>query len=694
MKSEFSQVPSKRRSALICYGAVLAALGGSNPARADPGMTNLALGKTATATESDFGGLISYGVDGNRDGNFNDHSVFYGNADPNNPPLFYQVDLGANQYVNRIQFLPRTDADQNVFGPINISLYPDDGTGHPAATPSFSQDYNSGDSTYFGNSFATADLGAAAPGGANGRFARITRLDNNYWLTFAEMEVIGSPNPLYYTAANNLASNKPVTASSPPGFGALIISGNDGNISGDFNTPSRPVYHSSNHSVGEYWQVDLGADKTLGYAELLTRAGKDAGNTTHQFNVQVFDSSMNLVDSVIVDNADVNGPTPDYDHAIDLAGDTGRYIRVSTTTDSYLAFAELQAFSGLTWNNNGGSGDGLHWDTTSQNWNNGTGADVYPDGSIVAFNDTNNGHYTVTINSIVHPSGTSVNCTGSYAFIGTGGIGGTGALTKKGPGSLTISTVNTYTGGTSVQAGTLVTNTNLSNGTLTVTGGTARVSQKPTASDPTGTTKVPALTVTGPGVLDLTNNALIIDYAAGNSPIANIRTLLINGYAAGAWNGTATGAVNSSTAAAVAANGANVHKTALGYAEASFLGLSSFAGQSVDADAIVVRYTLSGDANLDGKVNALDFNSLATNFGQNTGNQDWSHGDFNYDGTVSTADFTTLAANVNTPLSAPALGAVVPEPTGPLAMLILSGAWLRRQRARGDYGSHNAWVCR
>src|SRR3989440_5146506 len=315
MKSEFSQVivPSTRRSALICSAAVLAALGGLSRAWADPGMANLALGKTATATESDFGGLISYGVDGNRDGNFNNHSVFYGNADPNNPPLFYQVDLGANQYVNRIQFLPRTDADQNVFGPINISLYPDDGTGHPTATPSFSQDYNT---TYFGDSFATADLGAAAPGGANGRFARITRLDNNYWLTFAEMEVIGSRNPLYYTAANNLASNKPVTASSPPGFGALIINGNDGNINGDFNAGS--VYHSSNHSVGEYWQVDLGADKTLGYAELLTRAGKDVGNTTHQFNVQVFDSSMNLVDTVIVDNSDVNGPTPDYDHTIDL----------------------------------------------------------------------------------------------------------------------------------------------------------------------------------------------------------------------------------------------------------------------------------------------------------------------------------------------------------------------------------------
>src|SRR5437667_446543 len=87
----------------------------------------------------------------------------------------------------------------------------DPGMGNPAATPSFSQNYNS---TYFGNSFATTDLGAAAAGGANGRFVRITRLDNNYWMTFAEMEVIGSQVPLQYTAATNLAAGKPRTTSS------------------------------------------------------------------------------------------------------------------------------------------------------------------------------------------------------------------------------------------------------------------------------------------------------------------------------------------------------------------------------------------------------------------------------------------------------------------------------------------------
>jgi len=335
---------SKMRAAAICCAAVFAALVGSNQTWADQGQTNLAVGKTATATNADFGSTPALGVDGNRDGNFGDGSVYYGNSPSSegtdtNPSTtyFYQVDLGQNDYINRIQFLPRTDADQSVFGNFNISIYPDNGAGQPAATPSFSQNYNT---SYFGDSFATLDPGAAALGGANGRFVRITRLDNNYWLTFAEMEVIGSKSPLLFTRNNDIALGKPVTTSSPAGFGAVMTAGNDGNINGDFNAGS--VYHSSNHSVGEYWQVDLGVNTALAYAELFARTSV---NTTSEFKVSLFDSSMILVDSVIVDNSDVTGPTPGYDHEIDFNGAVGEFIRVETTSDSYLAFAELEAFA-------------------------------------------------------------------------------------------------------------------------------------------------------------------------------------------------------------------------------------------------------------------------------------------------------------------------------------------------------------
>jgi hypothetical protein len=101
-------------------------------------------------------------------------------------------------------------------------------------------------------------------------------------------------------------------------------------------------------------------------------------------------------------------------------------------------------------------------------------------------------------------------------------------------------------------------------------------------------------------------------------------------------------------------------------------------GQSIDNTSVLARLTYNGDANLDGKVNALDFNALATNFGKTS--QFWSNGDFNYDGTVNTQDFTALAGNFNAPpLTEPALGTLVPEPACLLAVGVI-GLLARRRR--------------
>ena len=130
----------------------------------------------------------------------------------------------------------------------------------------------------------------------------------------------------------------------------------------------------------------------------------------------------------------------------------------------------------------------------------------------------------------------------------------------------------------------------------------------------------------------------------------------------------------------MAATPSNTHKTALGYGEASTLGVTSFAGQTVDSTSVLVRYALTGDANLDGKVNAQDFDLLARDYGDISGNALWTEGDFNDDGIVNGRDFNALAANFNAaPVSTPALGSLVPEPTA-IAMLGLLAARVRRRR--------------
>jgi hypothetical protein len=107
--------------------------------------------------------------------------------------------------------------------------------------------------------------------------------------------------------------------------------------------------------------------------------------------------------------------------------------------------------------------------------------------------------------------------------------------------------------------------------------------------------------------------------------------------------------------------------------------LNSFDGQSIDANTILIRYTWSGDANLDGLVNALDFNALASSFGGTTGKL-WNQGDFNYDGITNTADFTALAMNFNQPLLASApLGTLIPEPVSMMYLAACLGLMQRRR---------------
>ena len=68
-----------------------------------------------------------------------------------------------------------------------------------------------------------------------------------------------------------------------------------------------------------------------------------------------------------------------------------------------------------------------------------------------------------------------------------------------------------------------------------------------------------------------------------------------------------------------------------------------------------------GDANLDGVVNSLDLNAVATNFGASS--KIWSDGDFTYNGNVDINDFNVLAGNFGQTLPASA-----PLPDGVVAL--------------------------
>jgi autotransporter-associated beta strand protein len=337
----------------------------------------------------------------------------------------------------------------------------------------------------------------------------------------------------------------------------------------------------------------------------------------------------------------------------------------------------------LSWDNAGGSGNGVTWDSSSQNWNNGSAPATFLSGVNVNFGDSNNGHYAVTLNSNLTTNLIAFNNSlGDYTISGTGGIGGSGSLTKTGSRTATLSTVNTYTGGTVVNGGILVVGVNgaLPDAALSI--GAAGTLQLGAG---TGLAKLTSLSIASGGVLDVNNNHLILSYT-GSSPMGTIVSYLSSGYADGAWNGPG---IDSSAAHANSGYGVAIAQGGDGVVAGLSLG------------QIEVSYALYGDINLDGAVNGTDFAILAGNFGQSV-TKGWEQGDLTYDGSVNGTDFALLAQNfgktaTGTALALPAsdwaaldafavshgLTADLPEPrAGIIGTAIgLSGLGKRRRRA-------------
>jgi hypothetical protein len=88
--------------------------------------------------------------------------------------------------------------------------------------------------------------------------------------------------------------------------------------------------------------------------------------------------------------------------------------------------------------------------------------------------------------------------------------------------------------------------------------------------------------------------------------------------------------------------------------------ITDLAGNHPAADQSTNFFFFQADANFDRTVNALDFNAIATNFGQP--NKHYVDGDFNYDGAVNTLDFAILASK---------FGQTLPQPIQPLASVVI-----------------------
>ncbi len=183
-------------------------------------------------------------------------------------------------------------------------------------------------------------------------------------------------------------------------------------------------------------------------------------------------------------------------------------------------------------------------------------------------------------------------------------------------------------------------------GSLVLEGG-ARVNMTPGLTLSNRTPVVHEFSISSDSRFDLSNNAMIVDFAPGDpSPLEGIYDLLRTGYNGGAWNGTG---IISSTAQ-------SMPNRSIGAAPATALFAAfpaTFGGMQVDNTSFLIRYTLAGDANLDGVVNFADLLITAQNYGGLTG-KSWSSGDYTYDGACNFPDLLIEAQNYN--LSVPLIG--------------------------------------
>jgi hypothetical protein len=279
--------------------------------------------------------------------------------------------------------------------------------------------------------------------------------------------------------------------------------------------------------------------------------------------------------------------------------------------------------------------------------------------------------------------------------------GGTGSLIVSGTGQVTatngITLYNTPGSDIIVDSGTLSAGIANLNGPLTQNAGSVSF-QKITGQGQIiisggqmeltphgGTSTVASLILSGSGTVDVTDNTLVINYGSGSDPVVAVAAALNGGYSGGTWTGM--GIVSSIAAS-------NPTLFSVGYLDSSDPGGV--------ANTVLVKFTLAGDALLNGTVN---FNDLAI-VGQhlNTTGNDWSQGNFTYSlvGAVNFSDLLVIGQNLNKtlngslseppqtilPLSAsvqvPVQNTIVtPEPTA-LALSAMAGAALlgRRRRRR------------
>ncbi len=242
-----------------------------------------------------------------------------------------------------------------------------------------------------------------------------------------------------------------------------------------------------------------GTSGTLTMQNLTVGTGSDLqfdlGGTSDQINVGggtvAFGGATTITPSVsatgtytVLTAGTITGAEPTLvtanDTRLNVAYDGSSY---NGTSGNNIIIDVTGTAANLTWAGTGSdpnlvSSDGTTWDVNhTPNWSStaATHPDLFFNGDSVTFDNTGLAHNAISIFTNVKPGAITVaNTSGEYDFNGSGSIQGTALLTKNNNGTLTINTSNSFSGGTTLNAGLLNVNNNnaLGTGPIMINGGT------------------------------------------------------------------------------------------------------------------------------------------------------------------------------------------------------------------------------
>lgn len=135
-----------------------------------------------------------------------------------------------------------------------------------------------------------------------------------------------------------LASNGGVASQSTTAYEGAAGRANDGNTNGNFGSGS--VSHTEHGTDGslKWWQVDLGADKTIWEIVIYNRTGGSYTANLNNFTVEV----TNANGDVTFTQTYVDYPNPSL--TIDVGTIVGKVVKISKTSERGIQLAEVEVY--------------------------------------------------------------------------------------------------------------------------------------------------------------------------------------------------------------------------------------------------------------------------------------------------------------------------------------------------------------